>query len=56
MFDEKFTTETVWIRVCILCGYWNCDHDWEKEPDGPLMPNHIKRFERFADPTPTTVL
>lgn len=40
----EMLTVSVWIFKCRLCAYWECDHDWEKEPAGPLfLQSHLTR-------------
>jgi len=43
-----YVIERVTIFLCNRCAGWECDHDWTKEPDGPLLPTHVTRFERVS--------
>jgi hypothetical protein len=45
IFDEPIVIQHLWISLCRDCGYWDSDHDWDGEPDGPAIPSHVKRFE-----------
>ena len=35
MFDDIYKVEKIMIYLCDECCYWNCDWDWDTEPDGP---------------------
>lgn len=46
--SSKFDVESMTIFMCSDCMYWESDHDWEKEPNGPRLPAHVTRFERVV--------
>jgi len=41
-------SEPVYIDLCAVCQWWECDHDWDKRPAGPVLPEHVKRYERIG--------
>lgn len=35
--DAKFDIVETTIYLCDNCCYWECDHDWESQPNGPML-------------------
>ncbi len=36
--NEQFEFVEVTIYLCNDCCYWECDHDYEMNPEGPILP------------------